>query len=305
MSEHIVHTAVYEDCMNLINISEEICEEFKVAVLKYKDFGQLGSITVSGDRFTFKLLKEYKEKWNTRTPEDRIDLKLAFVLGWISHRAADRQMKPIWRLGHIKQISSQQSLKPTECSIYQEAHIFREYYIHDEIFASSIMQQNQCQLSSSIGIKNHDAFVTLARSVLKRCLIETHTLKPNCEDINGWIDRLYDIQQNFYVDINRYSNAVLNPDPQKYKMYIVDVNFFDSNDPVIILCKKIRNGAPVDTAQITASIGSKNSSHYAKAVALGYNYIKAANDYFKGFIDFETLKDRLDIDKKGPAGVTV
>lgn len=304
MSEHIVHTAVYEDCLNLMGVSAAISEDFKLVASDYRDFGQLGSVTVSGDEFSFKLLKEYREKWSSRTPEDHLEFKLAFVFGWVSHRAADREMKPVWRLGPIKEIAAQQGLKPTECSIYHEAHIFREYYMDEAVFSIAILPEKQAELSSALGVST-EALVKLVHGVVKRSLIEMHTLKPDYDDVNGWFDKLYNRQQKFYVDVQRYANAVLNPDPGKLKMFITDVNFFDSGDPVITICKKLRKGENVTTAEVAAALEAENTSHYAKAVILGFNYLKAASDYYRGDIDFEMLQDRLDIGKKGPDGIWV
>mgnify|MGYP005833900787 CR=1 FL=1 len=299
MSEHIVHTAVYEDCLNLMIASPEISEDFKSIAENYRDFGQLGSITKYGDAFSFKLLEEYKKKWADRAPEDLLEAKLAFVFGWVSHRAADREMKPVWSLGPIKEISKQIGLKPTECSIYHESYIFREYYFNEPTFSTAILPEQQDTLSSSLHI-NNEALVKLMRGVVKRSLIEFHTFRPDCDDINGWFEKLYNTQQIFKVDIKRYSDAILNPDPEKVKMYITDINFFDAKDPVITLCKRLRNGDAVTPHDVKSAVEADNASHYAKAVILGFNYLRAASDYYKGVFDIDTLKDKLDIGKKVP-----
>lgn len=51
------------------------------------------------------------------TPE-RID-QLAFILGWITHRAADRQMKPVFRAN-----PDPEGRNPALCSVYQDAFVF-------------------------------------------------------------------------------------------------------------------------------------------------------------------------------------
>lgn len=309
MSEHIVHVAVYEDCLNLMGASAEISDDFKRVAAEFRDFGELGSTTVSGDQFSFKLLKEYRERWAERKPEDHLEYKLAFVFGWVSHRAADREMKPVWRLGPIKELAAKQGLKPTECSIYHEGFMFREYYLNDPIFGLAVDPKRLADESAEFKARSQ-RLVTLMRSLVKRNLIETHTLKPDYDDVDGWFDRLRERQQTFHVSIDRYAEAALRPDPEKVRLYLTEVNFFDERDPVIVLCKKLRQSgtdaaAAGIGAEVAAAVRAPNASHYAKAVALGYSYLKAASDYYAGTIDFETLTDKLDIGKSGPQGIGV
>ena len=95
MSEHNVHTAIVEDSFTIAQRLPQIPPDFKQVLQHDLDFARLGSITVAGDQFSFTLLEEYKGIWATRN--ELTEQKLAFVLGWISHRACDRTMKPIWK----------------------------------------------------------------------------------------------------------------------------------------------------------------------------------------------------------------
>ena len=94
MSENVTHTGVLDDCFRLMLVSDEICDAFKEVAQSENDFARLGGITRSGDRFTVQLLTDFRKRWEGRRPEDKLEPKLAFVLGWLTHRAADRQMKP-------------------------------------------------------------------------------------------------------------------------------------------------------------------------------------------------------------------
>ena len=59
--------------------------------------GASGSITWAGDHFTVGLLTDLRTGWRERTREDRFEEKLVFVLGWLTHRAADLEMKSVFR----------------------------------------------------------------------------------------------------------------------------------------------------------------------------------------------------------------
>lgn len=123
MSENVTHTAVVEDCFNLMLASERICNAFKEAGRDHIRFIQFGSVTRSGDKFTVNLLDKYRSIWHTRNENDRLGYKLAFVLGWLCHRAADRQMKVVFR-----EAEPESREFPTDCSIYHDAFIFRRLY---------------------------------------------------------------------------------------------------------------------------------------------------------------------------------
>jgi hypothetical protein len=69
--------------------SDEISDALKEAAKSHRDFARLCSITRYGDRFTFSLLDSFRTRWSERTPEERIEAKFVFVLGWLCHRAAD------------------------------------------------------------------------------------------------------------------------------------------------------------------------------------------------------------------------
>ena len=56
MSENITHTAILEDCFNMMFASEQICKPFKEVGKEHVLFAQFGSVTRSGDRFTVQLL---------------------------------------------------------------------------------------------------------------------------------------------------------------------------------------------------------------------------------------------------------
>ena len=81
MSENVTHTAVLDDCIRLMLASDEVCEVFKEVARSHRDFARLGSVTRSGDLFTVRLLGDFRERWEARKPKDRLEPKLAYVLG--------------------------------------------------------------------------------------------------------------------------------------------------------------------------------------------------------------------------------
>ena len=91
MSENITHTAVVDDGLRLMQAAGTVCEAFKQAARDHLDIAHLGCMTRAGDRCNPGLLATFRDRWADRTPDDLLEPKLAFVLGWLCHRAADRE----------------------------------------------------------------------------------------------------------------------------------------------------------------------------------------------------------------------
>jgi len=306
LSEHIVHTAILEDCFSLATFSDEIIPDFRDLMTRYRDFGRLGCITVSGDRFTFRLLEECKTVWKGRKPEDKIEQKLAFVLGWVSHRAADRQMKPIWTepkaLG--KGTDADPRLSPTDCSVYHEGFTFREYYSGNNNFRYALFQDELEKLGISEKVKINEVFSLVQPLILKN-LFELQTLEKESENIHDWFEKIALRMQHFYVDINRYVRSAMTPDPEKLNEYVNDINFFDREDLIVKTVIKVRNGGTIGSDEIKRANGEEPKSHYGKALKMAYNYVKAASDYYSSDMSIDELKERLDIGKRGRDGNVV
>ncbi len=300
MSEHIVHTSVLKDSFLLIKESEEICPEFKEIADEYEDFALLGSITRGGDNFTVDLLDAFQKRWSQNNSDDKLlPAKLAFVLGWLSHRAADRQMKPIWRGSDFPTDQS-----PTECSVYHEAFMFREYYSDNKKMNRAILGEDlldNCLLEDK---KQVEKVIELFRAILKRVLIEMHTFIPPYEgEIEEYLERLFESQQEFKEDLmDRYAKAIVDPDPEKAKKYVRDINFFSYNDGIIDLVKKLREGKQIEQDEFKNKVRNKPKSHYGKTLYISYNYLHKASEFFNSRINMKELKEGLDIDKPGRHG---
>ena len=301
MSENIVHTAILDDCFRLMEASNEICAAFKETGRAQRDFARLGSITRWGDRFTFSLLEDFRARWADRSADDRLEPKLAFVLGWLCHRAADRQMKPVFR-----EAEPDRTAKPSDCSIYHEAFIFHEVFQSgtENPYHAAIFERGLEALPASAHI-DPVAAEELLRVLMQRALIEMHTFIPDPDDIEGWFEKLFARQQNFYVDLERYAAAVANPDPDKVRRFITEVNFYDRAEPIIEVARSIQHTQQGDWATVKQAVQAEANSHYAQALKMGYGYLKAASDFFSGDMAVGTLREQLDIGKKGRDGLVV
>jgi len=301
VSENITHTAVVDDCVRLLLASDEICPAFKLAAREHLDMAHLGCITRSGDRCNPVLLETFRARWDSRAPEDHLEPKLAFVIGWLSHRAADRQMKPIFRRFHPQEMRTE---TPTECSLYHDAFIFREVYAYgkEPPYHPAMFGPLFADLAEAVDV---DSLQALAQVLMRRAFIATHTFIPDVQDPETWLDNLFRLQQSFHVSLERYDDAINHPNPAKVQRYIVGDNFYDTDEPIIAAARRLQRGEAVTAAEVTGAIHAEAKSHYGIALKLGSGYIQAASDFFTSEMTVDELKVKLDIGKPGRDGMGV
>jgi hypothetical protein len=303
MSENVTHTAVVEDCFNMMFASEQICEAFKEAGRKHIQFSQFGSVTRSGDKFTIPLLEKYRTNWDARKEEGQLGYKLAFVLGWLCHRAADRQMKVVFR-----EAEPESREFPTDCSIYHDAFIFHKLYKGNSKtpfpYQTAHFEKNMESLAASAAIKVHAAADSL-RVNWQRVLLEMQTFIKETGNVEEWLNKLHAKHQEQTIHLGRYAEAVMTPDPDKMKRFVTDTHFYCEEDALIRLAEALRQGATPSQQEIEAAFAEEPASHYAHALKLGFGYLRSASAYFEDRIDQDTLKDQLDVGKKGRDGQSV
>lgn len=287
MSENITHTAVTDDCARLAIYSPTICAPFKEVLSRHLEIARLGGVTRSGGNFVISLLGRYRELWSATDADDLLRQKLAFVLGWLCHRAADLQMKPIFRA-----VDGECTLDPTDCSVYHDVFLFRTVYAsgQGEPYAPGILSLDAGGLEDVL------------RSLWQRALVGMHTFIPDQQDIEGWLERLFKTRQEFYVNLERYAEAFADPDPDKVRRFLDEVNFYQERDPLIRLARSIQAGNPETGIDLAAAVDAAASqSQYAQALRRGYLYLQAASDYFTGQLDKAALADALERGKQGVA----
>ena len=306
MSEHVVHIGIIEDSVSLMPYLKNIPENFTRAVEKHLGFARLGSITVAWDSFSFRLLEQYKPLWKNK--DDLLEAKLSFVVGWISHRACDRQMKPIWNVSEMMSRGSDAdpSVSPTEISVYHEATLYNIFYSGNPVFRNAIFPD---QLASWTGAElvNIPLLSEFIESSFGMNMINIQTFKAPPENTDqDFMERVCLNAQKFYVDVNRYTRAAKSPVPENKKNFVKDIDWFNQDDEIIKVIWQIRQGFDPGAERVQKAIAATASSHYAQAVQLSLKYITAASDYLidEG-MGMDLLKDRLDIGKLGRGGIGV
>ena len=286
MSESITHTAIVDDVARIALYDPEICEPFKEVLDEHLDIARLGGITRHGDRHNPKLLHLYRSEWEEK--HDEVGPKLAFVLGWMSHRAADRRMKKVFRA-----LDPDCDKSPTDCSVYNDVVCFREVYAagHEEPYMKHALG------SAEKGVSEAEE---LFHGMWRRMLIRMHTFIPGDDDIEAWLDNVIKFQQEMRVDLQRYAKAFADPDPDKMRRFIEEPNFYDADDDIIRLARSLQQGEPeesidLEEALAAAAESADRASQYAQMIARAFGYVRASSEYWHFQIDMEELCDRLDI----------
>jgi hypothetical protein len=289
MSERVTHTAVLDDCFRLAIGGELVREAFREVARGHRELARLASATRWGDRFTVPMLERLRREWPGRTPEAGLAPRLAYVLGWLCHRAADRQMKPVFRSA-----DPGSKLDPTDCSVYHDAFIYKEVYLNapDSPYDSWAFGIDAPPEKGKWEVAR-DLFHTL----LQQSLIELHTFIPDPEDGWGWVDRVETLRQRFRVDLERYARAVAEPDPEKVRRFIVEPKFYLADDPLPALARRIQRGETVEADAVHKALSQKALSHYGAALRKGLTYLYSADAFFAGDLSAEELRVRLDIGK--------
>lgn len=292
MSENITHTAIVDDASRLAHSSDAVCPAFKSALTEYPDVARLGGITRWGDQFNPHFLTVLRDDPDSGRAGTRAAEKLAFVLGWLSHRAADRQMKPVFR-----EFDPDRTESPSDCSIYHDVFVFREVFGSGagEPYSTAMFDP---ALESHPGASAVDAAAVedLFRVMWQRMLLAMHTFKPDGENIDAWLDNVIGRRQRLTVDIRRYAEAFYRPDPSKVDRFIVRPNFYDREEPLIALARALQRGdRPVMTVAEALAVPAR--SRYGLALHRACRYLHAASEYFTYQTDEPDLRERLDIGK--------
>lgn len=294
MSEHLVHTGICDDTIRLVTAAGTTLPPIFAEVLhESRDLARLGAITRHADKHAVGLLTAWRER-----PDDRaIRGKLAFLLGWLSHRAADRQFKPVFRAANPGT-----TLSPKDCSVYQDCWLWRRRYAgQDPDYGDGIF----LRLGSGREGEAVAGLRSLIRTLMQGSLIAIHTFIPDDDRPDEWLDRVCRLHQAFRVDLDRYVAAALHPDPALVARYIDGTGFYLPDDPLIALCERLQAGGAASPADVAAAAAATQHSHYAQALATAWRYLGAAGAFWERRCDGAQLADALDHGRPGRDGKAV
>lgn len=285
MSDMLTHWAVFEDCRRL-SLADDRVDDFLTACMDAKrDIARLGALSRAGAVFVPHVLRQERAK-RDRTGQDSVDPgRLAYALGGITHYPADIMMKPLvkkkarvdWHEEHVRMREGGTLLDSParEVSAYYDTHVFRKVYLdgREEPFNRFLLAGNDTDPGREL-----EAFV---RSLFQRALLSSHTLAPDKENLDEWLDNLLARVQPLYIDIRAFVEVFLSPDPRKMEEYGVEDEFYLETDPAIRVARTLQNGGDVTRNELLESLReSDNSSGYAKALCIGMTCLVEASSFW-------------------------
>ena len=292
MSENITHVAVCDDVTRLASRHPEVHPYFDKVLHAYQDVARFGAGTQSADRWTVDLIAWARGEM-VRPAADRdarVGQKLAFVLGALTHRAADRLMKPI--IYYPEQTEGHEGF--VEATIHCDIFIFKEVYgggegPHAGPYPKAILTGPATEAQRQV----EEYF----RVLWRRAIVAMHTFSPDRSDMQGWLDKLLNTLQQFPMEMERYARIAAEWDPAKVKRYLEDTHFYARDDALIRCARNIQHERPVSAHDVMAALAATTdeSSRYARALAKGLGYVIAASRLFEGDISADEAKTRFDV----------
>lgn len=292
MSEHITHLAVAEDSTRIACANPDFNEIMRECIQSFPAAVRYGSMTRSGDTFIFPLLERWKQKWEDNDLQKE---KMAHILGWACHLAADRTFKPIYRITDLA-FYTRGYPGPSNASIYHDIVVLREVY------------DNGREYPFHPGILSHDLTDHVASGIVPVKRVESQFAYAYASDLanlksfltdrmenddKSFEDRCDDDRQKFYVDVERYVNAYHQPNPAWLRQYIIKPNFYDRNDPVIECAREIQKGVNRQINWPSLWLDLEKQSLYAQSLKLGFDFLIACSDFFSNKIDLQQAKIQM------------
>ncbi len=285
MSEHFTHIAVYEDSARLLLASPAVHDVFKHCIQTQYDSGLLGSSSRGNHLFAVPILEKYKDRYASMEDTTEADIKIAYAIGWLTHRASDLQMKPVFRRAEAHpdpRFTYQLS------SIYHDAMSFRKVYdggnmpsrSPNEILSPATFDENM-QSHPAARAVDVPKIEKLLSWMWQKDLVCLQTLL-NEKDFQKRIDTFARHFPDFSENFSTYIKVYNDPDPALVDRHWVQDKLYFDDDPAIQFVRAVQRGEEPGRKLDDVLELEANKSEYGKAICNGYWFVKVAGDFFAG-----------------------
>lgn len=277
MSDLLTHWAVFDDARRLIAFVPDMERFLRETIEQEIDFARVGAITRGGHVFILPTLKRVRDARAAGEDYPNAAAKLAYVLGCITHQPCDIHMNAMMkRLG---------SLGKRDISAYYDIHVFRTVYLdgREAPFNEHMFASNETEPGAAA-----EAFI---RSCFQRAVLSSHTVKPDLENFDAWLDRFVSAIQRLYVSVELYVSVYLKPDPEKVSRYRVETEFYDESDALIRTARRIQRGDGVTERDVAAALEAERRCEYATAVQESVANLVHASELWRGEIDSFVVRE--------------
>lgn len=306
MSEHLTHIAVYEDLARLVIASDGFSRAFRESLERAWDAGLLTAASRGNHLYAVPFLEEARTRWQG---PGEVERRIAAAIGWITHRAADLQMKPLGRELEAHLAANPDPLpgvgiNDTEFEIYQDAVTFREVYDGGRVqpgtpyapLSPATLAPAMASHPAAAAVDVAQVEVLLATQV-QHDLLRLHTFTDREQALDAWIDAFLGRVQGFTEDLEVYVDSYQEPDPVKMIYYMDRINWYDAGDEVIRWARALQRGTePPPGVPVEEAVRmGRTQSQYAQALHKGMHFLSAANAFFEHRMEKSDLYDTLEI----------
>lgn len=226
--------------------------------------------------------------------------QIAGALGWLTHRASDLQMKPIF--GIIEK-EGHPVFHDNECQMYHDAVMFKEVY-QGGMLSSESPYQKFSPATLAHGMKGNPAskYVNVPATenvVTHYYMSELAGLQHfihDLDDIDEYCDLLISNSQNLYEDLRIYIDAFQTPEFHKLTEYIHNYNVYDEDDALLKIVRNIqlKNKYPSATELQEALSTADKQSQYAQALKKGHDFLSGAGKFYNDEIGKSEVYDIIE-----------
>lgn len=283
MSEHITHVAAYEDSMRMMLSTDTFHEAFRQAVEKEYPSGLITSGTRGNHTWVPVILDDLGPKWKKSSYTEEEWIKLAGAVGWISHRAADVIVKPVYRALKAK---NDPVFTSTENQIYHDAISLANVYMGGKKSTLTELERFSTKtLLPSTKPRTEEQFAFYWRNEF----LALHQFCSKENDPAKWLDFAMGSSQRFSENLEEYIRAFASPEEKKMDKYLDEQNFYNEEDEIIRYVRNIQYDKDQDVKLEKALKKAEGQSMYARILLKAYDYFAVTADYFDQKIDREAL----------------
>ena len=299
MSEHLTHIGIYDDTYRLVQQADDLHEAFKTSLRNHPDIGLLCSASRGNHLFAIPFLEEVRDQWSSHKSGDGVEEKIAASIGWLSHRAIDLQVKPMYlKIDKIQEARYSE----TENEIYHDAVTFDKVYrrgrdasVSPEVYLSEAILADHMQGHPAADLLYVAQLEPAMCGMVQQNLLLLHQFNETAQSPDEWLDKFPDHYQKLGENLHTYIEAFQRPDPAKMEKYIHSVNYYNEEDELIRLVRELQHAGKSSISLDDALAKAENQSHYAQGLRRSIQFVRSANAFFEKKIDKDTAYDQVEI----------
>ncbi len=268
-----------DDLQCLIQISD-LHHSVRRAFKTNKEYFQVGKAWSLPPEEQLKLFTTLATEWSTEYELLKANAQFSMLCGLIAHQTFDKWLKP----GTSETITDLQ-----EKTVYQDTYVMK-------MLQNADPNRMKVPLNKSLSGVKPEEIAEALHLIQQRNLIRMHTQKPEFSDADRWIENFMCYYNQMKKDNLAYGKVYCQPDASKVEQYVTEPNFYDENDLIIRVARKIQM---VQAGKIKYStdqlINTKPNSIYGKALQNSLQRMMICGHYITGDGNENTLKTILDV----------